>query len=76
MKIELYNSDNLEIMAKMPDESIDIICIDPPYINLQAEFPEKAFEFIGTEIDLEYFDLGKERIDKIKEKKADLFKTI
>ncbi len=33
-------------------------------INLQAEFPEKAFEFVGTEIDEEYFNLGKNRINR------------
>ena len=35
-------------------------------INLQAEFPEKAFEFVGTEIDAEYFESGKNRINNIK----------
>lgn len=44
MKIELYNSDNLEIMAKMPDESIDIICIDPPYLYLKNQKLERAFD--------------------------------
>ena len=48
MKIELYNSDNLEIMGKIPDERIDIICIDPPYLylknqKLEREFDEKLF---------------------------------
>lgn len=43
MKIELYNSDNLEIMAKMPDESIDIICIDPPYLYLKNQKLERPF---------------------------------
>lgn len=37
-------------------------------INLQSEFPEIEFEFIGTEIDKEYFDAGKERIEKVKNK--------
>ena len=44
MKIELYNSDNLEIMAKMPDESIDIICIDPPYLYLKNQKLERVFD--------------------------------
>lgn len=48
MKIELYNSDNLEIMAKMLDESVDVICIDPPYLylknqKLECEFNEQLF---------------------------------
>ena len=44
MKIELYNSDNLEIMAKMPDESVDVICIDPPYLYLKNQKLERAFD--------------------------------
>ena len=44
MKIKLYNSDNLEIMAKMPNESIDIICIDPPYLYLKNQKLERAFD--------------------------------
>ena len=35
-------------------------------INLQAEFTEKEFEFIGTEIDEEYFESGKNRINNKK----------
>jgi len=43
-------------------------------INLQSEFPDIEFEFIGTEIDKEYFDAGKERIDNlIKIKEGQLF---
>lgn len=44
MKIELYNSNNLEIMAKMPDESVDVICIDPPYLYLKNQKLERAFD--------------------------------
>ena len=44
MKIELYNSDNLEIMGKIPDESIDIICIDPPYLYLKNQKLEREFD--------------------------------
>lgn len=35
-------------------------------INLQSEFPDKEFSFIGTEIDKEYFESGKKRIENIK----------
>lgn len=46
--IKLYNCDNAELMAKLQDESIDIICIDPPYLylknqKLEREFDEKLF---------------------------------
>lgn len=44
MKINIYNSDNLEIMAKMPDESIDVICIDPPYLYLKNQKLERPFD--------------------------------
>jgi site-specific DNA-methyltransferase (adenine-specific) len=30
-KIELYNCDNMELMAKYPDGYFDWVCIDPPY---------------------------------------------
>ena len=33
--LQLYNADNLEIMATLPDESIDVVCIDPPYLYLK-----------------------------------------
>ena len=42
--IKLYNSDNLEIMGKIPDESIDIICIDPPYLYLKNQKLEREFD--------------------------------
>ena len=41
--LQLHHSDNLEIMAKMPDESIDIICIDPPYLYLKNQKLERPF---------------------------------
>ena len=46
MKINLYNADNLEIMAKMPDESIDVICIDPPYLYLKNQKLNRTGIFI------------------------------
>lgn len=42
--IKLYNCDNAELMAKMPDESIDVICIDPPYLYLKNQKLERAFD--------------------------------
>ena len=43
-------------------------------INLQSEFPDIEFEFIGTEIDEEYFNLGKNRIDNLKNKTNDILR--
>lgn len=43
-KIKLYNDDNLNVMAGMPDESIDVICIDPPYLYLKGQKLERPFD--------------------------------
>ncbi|UFZ22230.1 DNA-methyltransferase [Riemerella anatipestifer] len=42
--IELHNEDNLKVMATMPNESIDVICIDPPYLYLKNQKLERAFD--------------------------------
>lgn len=42
--IQLHHADNLEIMATLPDESIDIICIDPPYLYLKNQKLERVFD--------------------------------
>ena len=42
--IKLYNCDNAELMAKLPNESIDVICIDPPYLYLKNQKLERPFD--------------------------------
>lgn len=42
--LQLYNADNLEVMATLPDESIDVICIDPPYLYLKNQKLERSFD--------------------------------
>lgn len=42
--IKLYNEDNLEVMKRLPDESIDVICIDPPYLYLKGQKLERSFD--------------------------------
>ena len=42
--LQLYNADNLEIMATLPDESIDLVCIDPPYLYLKNQKLERPFD--------------------------------
>ena len=42
--IQLYNTDNLEVMATLPDGSIDVICIDPPYLYLKNQKLERPFD--------------------------------
>lgn len=44
MKTDLYNQDNLEVMKTLPDESIDVICIDPPYLYLKNQKLERPFD--------------------------------
>lgn len=42
--IEFYNDDNLKVMEKMQDESIDVVCIDPPYLYLKNQKLERVFD--------------------------------
>lgn len=42
--IELYNEDNKDVMARLPNESIDVICIDPPYLYLKNQKLERPFD--------------------------------
>jgi len=42
--IQLFNCDNSELMAKMEDGSIDVICIDPPYLYLKNQKLERPFD--------------------------------
>ncbi|WP_333661218.1 site-specific DNA-methyltransferase [Chishuiella changwenlii] len=42
--IQLYNEDNLEVMKQLPNESIDVICIDPPYLYLKNQKLERPFD--------------------------------
>lgn len=42
--IQLYKEDNLELMKRLPDESIDVICIDPPYLYLKNQKLERPFD--------------------------------
>lgn len=42
--IKLHNCDNLELMKTLPDESIDVICMDPPYLYLKNQKLERPFD--------------------------------
>ena len=42
--IELYNEDNKYLMSRLPNESIDVICIDPPYLYLKNQKLEREFD--------------------------------
>lgn len=43
-RIKIYNKDNIQVMKQLKDESIDIICIDPPYLYLQGQELERPFD--------------------------------
>lgn len=42
--IQIHHADNLEIMKTLSDESIDVICIDPPYLYLKNQKLERFFD--------------------------------
>lgn len=42
--IQLFNEDNLQVMTRLPHESIDVICIDPPYLYLKNQKLERPFD--------------------------------
>ncbi|WP_185269235.1 DNA-methyltransferase [Chryseobacterium indologenes] len=43
-RIKLFKEDNLELMKRLPDESIDVICIDPPWLYLKNQKLERPFD--------------------------------
>jgi site-specific DNA-methyltransferase (adenine-specific) len=42
--IVLYNADNKDVMAKIEDESVDVILTDPPYLYLKNQKLEREFD--------------------------------
>lgn len=42
--IKLHNCDNAELMKSIKDETIDVICIDPPYLYLKNQKLERPFD--------------------------------
>lgn len=43
-KIQLFNDCNLSVMKNLQDESVDIVCIDPPYLYLKNQKLEREFD--------------------------------
>lgn len=43
-KIEIYNCDNKELLGILKDESVDVICTDPPYLYLKNQKLEREFD--------------------------------
>ena len=44
-KLTITNEDNLDLLARLKDHSVDIICIDPPYLYLKNQKLEVPFCF-------------------------------
>ncbi len=42
--IKLFNEDNKDLMARLPEESIDVILTDPPYLYLKNQKLEREFD--------------------------------
>lgn len=42
--VQLFNCDNLQLMAQMEDESVDVILTDPPYLYLKNQKLERPFD--------------------------------
>lgn len=55
---KVYNCDNREIFAQLPDDSIDLIITDPPYKDYQSNRPvahEKVKKINEQDFDLPFF---------------------
>lgn len=50
---KIYNEDCLEIMRRLPEESVDLIIADPPYFEVKGEFD---FVFEGEESYLTFIE--------------------
>ena len=42
--INITNEDNIELFKKITNKSVDIICIDPPYLYLKNQKLEREFD--------------------------------
>jgi len=44
MKMSLYNADCFDVFGKLPENSIDLVCVDPPYGTTTIAW-DKVFDF-------------------------------
>lgn len=60
--MNLYNADCFEVMAGLPDKSIDCVITDPPYgIDFQSRRRKEKYDKIQNDNDLSFLDdLNKE----------------
>lgn len=58
MSLTITNEDNMQLMARLKNESVDIICIDPPYKYLKNQKLETDFN------ELDFFTEAKRLLTK------------
>ena len=73
MQVNLYKGDCLEVLKQIPDRSVDLVVTDPPYEIAttgaglyKQEDKQYVKELVGIELDEQYFNIAKERINKAK----------
>lgn len=72
-KIKLYNGDCLEIMKEIPDNSISLITIDPPYgINYKSGWSNK-FDKIKGDDNLEFLPKLFHQLNRISKNDSHLY---
>ena len=61
-EIELFNADCFDVMARLPDKSVDCVITDPPYgIDFQSHRRKEIYDKIQNDNDLSFLDdLNKE----------------
>lgn len=57
-KIHLETQGNFEILKQLPDNSIDLIIIDPPYLTTGEKWDKK--EVVNAELSKELFRIAKD----------------
>jgi DNA modification methylase len=66
--IKLIQGDCLEKMKDIPDKSIDMILADLPYGTTGVACKNLNRNFIGIELDKDYFKIAEERINAVQDK--------
>ena len=70
----LLNGNSLEVLKELKENSVDSVVCDPPYElgfmgkkwdNTGIACKQNNFRFVGIELDKEYFEIAKARINKL-----------
>lgn len=59
---ELYLGDCLEVLATLPENSVDTVITDPPYHLRLGTAVLEGRDFIGVELEPEYYEIAERRI--------------